>query len=94
MDKTYLSRYWLVLVPDEVSSSGELYVHADRLEVVEGSLQCWSDKTVNAASGEVVPRTQPLLTTAFGPGQWRMFTAAEFVTGSPVVIEHWDYETC
>lgn len=82
--ESYGRFYWCVKVPKGVSKDGEIYVHADSVEI--------------AASGAVLfmqneakdrPR-QPTLVLA--AGMWSAFYAASVLDGAAVAVEHWEGE--
>lgn len=72
--------YWCIKVPTGLSLTDEIYVCADRLEVLEdGSLICWGKQS----GGD------PLITLGLAATKWNSFYAASCIDGSPVSVEHW-----
>jgi hypothetical protein len=74
--------YWGVR--SELSQTGEIYVHADTVEVTpNGELIFWH----NNEDG-----THRHQTLGFAPGSWACFFAASVEDGHAVAVEHWDGE--
>ena len=74
----YGNYYWCIKTV--LSQSGELFVHADGVEVSScGDLLCHG--------------TENRTVLAISAGKWDCFYAASCVDGSPVAVEHWDGET-
>lgn len=77
--------YWCIKVPDTISKSGEIYLHADEITVNKhGDLEAWH-------ANEKAPggRHQNL---ALAAGQWLAFYAASVMDGSAVAVDHWEGE--
>lgn len=81
--KLYGQRYWCVKVATEVSSSGEIYLLGDRVELQDGALIILSPDR-----GDGYRLTNLVL----APGQWRAVYAASHLDGAAVAVEHWDGE--
>jgi hypothetical protein len=89
MDKTkYGARYWCVKVPISLSPDGEIYVYADRVDLVSGALVFVSDAIVTHNGPDTV--AQPGLSIA--AGSWIAVFAASVIDGSAVAVEHWKDE--
>lgn len=70
----YGGRYWIVYL----TGDREVYLHADRMEVIDGSLAFWN----------VSHLTNPYLITVFGPGEWVRANGASVIDGSDVNVVH------
>ena len=70
--------YWCIKT--ELSSDGEIFVIADRLNVTSG--------------GALIALRDPAqaIGLILAPGTWMAAYAASTVDGSPVAIEHWEGE--
>jgi hypothetical protein len=79
----YGRHYWCVKTPR--SKSGEVYVHADEVQIVDGALVL-----IRKADDEKGRPALPNL--AFAPGHWCAFFAASVLDGNPVAVEHWKGE--
>lgn len=81
----YGNYYWCVKVKKTVSTDGEIYVHADEVEVKDGSViflgYGWTD-------GEK-DRQRLQVNLALGPGSWTAIYAASCLDGSAVAVDHW-----
>ena len=73
----YGALYWCVKT--DLSESGEIYLHADRTEIVDGILLFWRE------TGD----GKPFVNLAIAPGQWRALFAASVMDGHAVAVEHW-----
>jgi hypothetical protein len=84
--------YWCIGVSKDVSENGEIYAHADWIELQAGALvlqrakSAGDEGTINEATGG----RQILLTLA--PGQWKYAFAASVLDGHAVAVEHWPGE--
>jgi len=75
----YGNYYWCVKT--SLSSDGELYLMADRAEVVaDGSLLFWTDRTGDQKS---------FINFAIAPGNWKAFYAVSLIDGRSLSVEHW-----
>lgn len=72
----YGELYWCVKTP--LAVSGDIYVHADGVEIHQGALVFMGRHGT------------PVLTIA--AGQWLASYAASVLDGSAVAVEHWEGE--
>jgi hypothetical protein len=81
----YGKSYWCVKVPRNISSSGEIYLYADKVELTpDGSLiflRCPEDSD-----------KEPSPNLALAAGSWIVMFAASVIDGSAVAVEHWEGE--
>lgn len=77
--------YWGVKVPDTLSDSREILLHADEVLVTDGGTLAF---ILNAVEGS--PRQ---VTLALAPGQWFAYFAASVLDGHACGVEHWPIET-
>jgi hypothetical protein len=75
--------YWCIGVAEAICKAGQVYVHADRIELENGALLCVRDATDDK---------DRLVSLAFAPGEWRYFFGASVFDGHAVSVEHWDGE--
>lgn len=78
--------YFCVKVPKLVCPNGEIYVHADRIEIKDGCLLMLGRFN---ASDEERPETVCL---ALRDGNWHSVYAASCIDGHAVAVEHWKGE--
>jgi hypothetical protein len=72
--------YWCV--KSSLSKDGEIYFHADYIEVnSNGDMIGWREK-----------EDAKFQTLVIASGQWTVFYAAKCFCGSPVFVEHWKGE--
>lgn len=97
----YGKKYFCIKVPSDISVDGEIYLHADRVEVRDGTLIFWGkyypdkcDKAMgrfpdyeNQTSDEM-----PLL--ILNKNCWEVYYAASCLDGHAVAVEHWRGEIC
>lgn len=77
----YGGYYWCI--KSDQSGSGEIYAHADRVEVTAGGdLVLWRERDGRA----------PETNLALARGQWSAVYAASCIDGSAVAVEHWQGE--
>jgi len=78
--------YWCIKSP--LSESGEIYVHADRIETTgNGALICWGG---GGDRDENPEHRHPVMVIA--PGKWSVVYAASLMDGSAIAVEHWEGE--
>lgn len=68
--------YWCV-----ITAKDALMVHADSFELKDGALLF-----LRKESGD----KEQLTTLAFAAGEWKMFYAADVISGDAVAVEHWN----
>lgn len=78
----YGDRFYGVATP-----TGNLMIHADRVEVAAGCLIFYGAYRAIDRHGSEGPKGNQLMTYAFGPGEWIRFWAASCLTGEPVVVD-------
>jgi hypothetical protein len=85
---SYGRYFWCI--KSDLSSDGEIYVRADRLEVTsDGALIAWGGRRYD--EGDANPNdAHSVLIIAFG--RWKAAYAADWFDGEPVAIEHWKGE--
>jgi len=69
--------YWCVKVPEEISSNGEIYLHADTAEIINGDL---------------IFKKGDMIIFSVGRINWTVFFAASVIDGHAVYVEHWKGE--
>jgi hypothetical protein len=83
----YGKLYWCVGVPEVISPDGEIYLHACRVEISDGTLIFWSDH--NLKDGKYEEREKPFQVLALAPGRWNFVFAASVIDGAAISVEHW-----
>lgn len=75
--------YWCIKVPSNISPDGEIYLHADKVEVTpNGDLLFWN--SINEKN------KKPFQNLALARGSWLVFFAASIIDGGAVAVEHWE----
>lgn len=98
----YGRKYFCVKVPVDISRDGEIYLHADRVELRDGALifrgRYYQNK-LNEELGMFHPdyedktsEEMPLL--ILNRDSWRVYYAASCLDGAAVAVEHWRGEIC
>jgi hypothetical protein len=83
----YGQYYWCVKT--KLSKSGEIYIHADRMEfTATGGIIFRADPESDEV--DVIQTTTPIL--AIAAGQWAAVFAASCLDGHAVAVDHWDGE--
>jgi hypothetical protein len=83
----YGRTYWCVKT--NLSKDGEIYVHADRLEMREGTLFFFGSHRREESDRPPGPEGILLMIAA---GHWRAVYAASGIDGSAVAVQHWEGE--
>lgn len=95
------TKYWCIKVTRTISGDGEIYIHADRVEISSGDLFAFSDYEIPAKTeyGTTGPdyegkatREPPICTLALARGSWTAFFAASCMDGHAVCADHWSGE--
>ena len=98
LDRSYGNKYWCVKVPKTLSKSGEIYFHADRIEITQSgtliALGCFriyeKDDTGNIVTTTLEEKeNQSLILNRI---YWKVVYAASQLDGSPVAVERWEGE--
>lgn len=80
MPDHYGDLYWCVKT--DLSENGEIYVHADEVELKDGTLIFWKGRGIQ----------REFVNLALAPGKWQTFYAASIMDGSAVAVVHWKGE--
>jgi hypothetical protein len=81
----YGDSYWCVKVPQGISPNGEIYLHADKVEITaNGDLVFWSSTGEN--------RPEPFQNLSLARGSWFVFFLASVIDGSAAAVEQWEGE--
>ena len=92
----YGRRYWCIKVPESISKDGEIYLHADRVELRDGALIFLGKFYPSAKDGCVDyenPQDKEEKTVLIlNKGQWLVCYAASVLDGSAVAVERWKGE--
>lgn len=82
--------YWCVKT--SISESGEIYLFADKAEILSSGALCFShDKNFVDGKGflqEIITITN----LSLAAGKWDAFYAASCLDGAAVAVEHWEGE--
>jgi hypothetical protein len=78
--------YWCI--KSQLSESGEIYMHADRVEInSHGDLRMVSD-----LDGPGTGNIETVVRLALSAGHWACVFAASVMDGSAVAVDHWKGE--
>lgn len=77
--------YWCVKT--DQAPKGEIYLHADELEIVAGALVFWG-----GAREEGAEPTRRYVVLTIGAGAWSAAFAASCMDGHAIAVEHWEGE--
>lgn len=73
----YGKSYWCIRVTYDLASDGEIYLMADKAQVLStGTLE--------------FSRDDGLVTFVIAPGKWLAYFAASMISGSPISVEYWE----
>ncbi len=77
----------------KVCATGQIYVHADRVEITSaGVLVLMRDTRYNATRAVREPHEHPHPNLVFAVGSWSYVFAASVIDGAAVAVEHWKGE--
>lgn len=81
MMKEKLKRYYGVLVHKDISEKGEIYIFADDISLVDGTLNFLKYSTDGSFEQIIF---------SIAAGKWFSLFAASLIDGFPCCIEHWE----
>jgi hypothetical protein len=89
--ESYGRHYWCVKVDKKVSSSGEIYVHADEIRYPDsGAIEFIGAFQSDPQAPDADPTKR--LNLVIAPGKWLAAYSASCFDGSAIAVDHWKGE--